>query len=320
MPGKHARQAPDVWIRPRPRKTQRVSAQPMPLTFWKAIRQSLHGVLQDFWQDSFLPWVDRSSFALQRHLRALPGRIRNFRSRLQREWVPSLAPTVGRAIRRMAPRFGDRNHVAFKTWTGISAMVMFVTTATPANAVTNSDLLAWSVIHIDTQSFRVPVGFAEMISRQKYEIVDFYNYPGKGNRYFKQWLAEDQPTVDDLVRRNRNVEFDRFEASILSLTAVGIPYVFGGDSPLGFDCSGFVRHIYAHYGISLPHSVSAIDRIGKTVSAAKAEAGDLVIWNDDSHMGIYIGANMIVHAPRPGSRVEYRELWDSNVHFVRISK
>lgn len=78
--------------------------------------------------------------------------------------------------------------------------------------------------------------------------------------------------------------------------------------------------MYAHFGIDLPHSVSAIDAVGKRVPASKAQAGDLVIWNDHSHMGIYLGDNELVHAPRPGSQVESRDLWDTNVHFVRISK
>ncbi|MBF4574570.1 C40 family peptidase [Frondihabitans sp. VKM Ac-2883] len=103
-----------------------------------------------------------------------------------------------------------------------------------------------------------------------------------------------------------------------ALTYVGTPYVFGGATPAGFDCSGFVMYVYAQYGISLAHSVSAESAAGTTISQAEAEPGDIVVLNDGSHDGFYAGNGMILDAPKPGGRVSVRPLWTTDVHFVRF--
>ena len=103
-----------------------------------------------------------------------------------------------------------------------------------------------------------------------------------------------------------------------ALQYVGTPYVFGGATPAGFDCSGFVMFVYAQYGISLPHSVGAQGRAGTTISKAEAQPGDLVVFNDGSHDGFYAGNGMILDAPKPGGFVSVRPLWTSAVHYVRL--
>lgn len=76
---------------------------------------------------------------------------------------------------------------------------------------------------------------------------------------------------------------------------VGNPYVWGGTSLTnGADCSGFVMSVFAHFGISLPHSSAAMQGCGKEVSYANAQPGDLICYS--GHVGIYMGGGMIVHA------------------------
>lgn len=76
---------------------------------------------------------------------------------------------------------------------------------------------------------------------------------------------------------------------------VGNPYVWGGTSLTeGADCSGFVMSVFAHFGISLPHSSAALQGCGKEVSYANAKPGDLICYS--GHVGIYMGGGMIVHA------------------------
>lgn len=76
---------------------------------------------------------------------------------------------------------------------------------------------------------------------------------------------------------------------------VGNPYVWGGTSlTQGADCSGFVMSVFAHFGISLPHSSAALQGCGKEVSYANAQPGDLICYS--GHVGIYMGGGMIVHA------------------------
>ncbi len=99
----------------------------------------------------------------------------------------------------------------------------------------------------------------------------------------------------------------------------GVPYVFGGADPSGFDCSGFIMYVYAQYGVSLPHSVHQQDAIGTPITEAQAQPGDVVVFNDDSHDGFYGGNGMILHAPYPGASVREQPLWSSDVHFIRFS-
>lgn len=103
-----------------------------------------------------------------------------------------------------------------------------------------------------------------------------------------------------------------------ALQYVGTPYVFGGATPSGFDCSGFIMYVYSQYGISLPHSVTRQDAMGTPISAAEAQPGDVVIFNDGSHDGFYAGNGMILDAPKPGGSVSVRPLWTSAVHYVRF--
>ena len=78
------------------------------------------------------------------------------------------------------------------------------------------------------------------------------------------------------------------------------PYVYGGTSLTnGADCSGFTLSVYAHFGISLPHSATAQSYYGTEVSLSELEPGDLLFYGTDGdigHVGIYTGGGMIVHA------------------------
>ena len=84
---------------------------------------------------------------------------------------------------------------------------------------------------------------------------------------------------------------------------IGAPYKYGGTSPnTGFDCSGFVGHVFRHtLGIDLPHNSDEISRIGQTIGTGSLRAGDLVFFNTlhrkFSHVGIYLGDDRFIHAP-----------------------
>ena len=90
----------------------------------------------------------------------------------------------------------------------------------------------------------------------------------------------------------------RIVQSGLNLT--GVPYVFGGTSPGGFDCSGFVRYVFSGSGIALPRTADAQFEAGEPVSLSRLQPGDLVFYTTyaegPSHNGIYIGDGKFVHA------------------------
>jgi cell wall-associated NlpC family hydrolase len=90
---------------------------------------------------------------------------------------------------------------------------------------------------------------------------------------------------------------------------VGVRYSYGGVSPRsGFDCSGFTRFVYAHFGIVLPHYSGAQFSRGRRVSRARLRPGDLVFFDGLGHVGMYIGRGRFIHAPHTGTRVSIDSL------------
>ena len=89
---------------------------------------------------------------------------------------------------------------------------------------------------------------------------------------------------------------------------LGTPYVWGGASPSGFDCSGFVMYVYAQMGVSLPHSSYAQYGAGVGVSQDQLEPGDLVFFDGLGHVGIYIGGGQFIHSPHTGDVVKVSSL------------
>lgn len=88
-----------------------------------------------------------------------------------------------------------------------------------------------------------------------------------------------------------------------ALTYRGVPYVWGGTSPYGFDCSGLVQYVYRQYGISLPRVSQAQMHCGVGVNANQMKPGDLVIYGGGVHVAIYIGNGQVVHALNPETGV-----------------
>lgn len=96
---------------------------------------------------------------------------------------------------------------------------------------------------------------------------------------------------------------------------VGTPYVSGGTTPAGFDCSGFVSYVYAHFGISLPRSSGAYYGVGTRVSSP--QPGDIIV--SPGHVGLYAGPGLQIDAPRPGKTIQFRGIWQSNPTYVRVT-
>jgi peptidoglycan DL-endopeptidase CwlO len=90
----------------------------------------------------------------------------------------------------------------------------------------------------------------------------------------------------------------------IAMQYLGIPYVYGGSSPSGFDCSGFVMYVYSKVGVSLPHNAAAQYGVGTPVDRSQLQPGDLVFFNGLGHNGIYVGGGSFIHSPHTGDVVK----------------
>ena len=104
------------------------------------------------------------------------------------------------------------------------------------------------------------------------------------------------------------------ELVMYAVSLAETPYHYGGNSPdNGFDCSGFVDHVFSHaLGIPLPRTTSELSRMGIPISKNHLRPGDLVFYNTQhspySHVGIYVGDNKFVHAPKTGSHIKVEKM------------
>lgn len=104
---------------------------------------------------------------------------------------------------------------------------------------------------------------------------------------------------------------------------IGTPYVYGGSTPAGFDCSGFIMYCYAKAGISLTHNAQAQYNQTKSVSTKDMKKGDLVFFGGSTgnitHVGIYVGNGKFIHSPQTGEYVRIDSL-SSRSNFVGATR
>lgn len=104
------------------------------------------------------------------------------------------------------------------------------------------------------------------------------------------------------------------QAVDLAKTFMGVPYVWGGEGPKGFDCSGLVKYVYGKLGVDLPHYTVTQAQKGTPVDRGDLQPGDVIFFckNKETgflhHVGIYVGDNSFIHAPQTGDVVKVSKL------------
>ncbi|MFH5824897.1 C40 family peptidase [Georgenia sp. AZ-5] len=104
---------------------------------------------------------------------------------------------------------------------------------------------------------------------------------------------------------------------------LGVPYVWGGESLAegGLDCSGLVQLVFSELGVTMPRVARQQMNEGQEIpSLAQARPGDLIVTRGGAHIGIYIGDNKMLHAPRPGEDVQIRELFETDATIDTIRR
>jgi cell wall-associated NlpC family hydrolase len=112
----------------------------------------------------------------------------------------------------------------------------------------------------------------------------------------------------------------RAQVIFTAMQMVGVPYLWGGSTPAGFDCSGLVQYAYSNAGLQLPRTAADQFAAATPLTIEDAVAGDLLFFNDrsrTSHVAIYLGEGRFVHAPNGGNHVSLDDLQTSywRTHF-----
>ena len=115
-----------------------------------------------------------------------------------------------------------------------------------------------------------------------------------GEETYARLLGKNMPQIS----RGSNYIYRRVIQNAMQY--LGVPYVWGGTSPYGFDCSGYVQYVYANAGVSLPRTADVQYEVGTPISRGNLIPGDLVFFSTytygASHVGIYVGEGSFIHA------------------------
>ena len=253
----------------------------------------------------------------------------------------AIARMEARALKRekalarpIAPLSGNRrlrSNSTFRTAiTMLTASGLFATVALPAYAY-DPEIAAMARLTTTSQADieqtdgtqNLTVAAANTIKFVRGEYASANAESVLRQQTLNNYLAYSGPTAAEFVKNPPYSAISSEQVLQVAAKYVGTPYIFGGSNPRGFDCSGLIMFVYSQFGVPLPHSVTGQARLGIKIAPSDALPGDLVVYNDHGHSGIYAGNGQMYHAPQRGDYVKLgviNSLAEAGGHyFVRLA-
>ncbi len=185
------------------------------------------------------------------------------------------------------------------------------------SATRNYTLIVGAVLSDGSEVFSLPLDFTYKAKVIPTPAPERYHYDvTTGTSNFTEHRYENKPESNNNIYTAPSSKAQ----GVLDTAAqyLGVPYLWGGTTPSGFDCSGFVQYVMRQNGISITRTTyTQWDNDGTYVSRSELQPGDLVYFGDSSaphHVGIYVGDGQYIHSPRTGDVVKYASL-DSRKDF-----
>jgi cell wall-associated NlpC family hydrolase len=117
---------------------------------------------------------------------------------------------------------------------------------------------------------------------------------------------------------SQGIDVNRAQKAIeAAYSELGKPYIWGAVGPDGFDCSGLMQHVWGAAGVMLPRTSQEQAGAGQTIALSDIQPGDLVVYfAGRTHVGMYVGNGLIIHAPRPGSAVQFASVTSMPINTI----
>ncbi len=204
-----------------------------------------------------------------------------------------------------------------KTFVGAMVLMLLLT----VTAFAESRFVTASVLNIRSQPSTDCSVVAQVMKGTELELLDVTNAEWAKVKYgsyqgyvARRYLAMGRVVDVDLGSRSgKRPETTSFGQSVVDYAKqfIGTPYVYGGSSPSGFDCSGLVKYVYSNFGVNLTRTSYSQVNEGTYVARENLQPGDLVFFASSGsvhHVGIYVSDGNFIHAPKPGTTVRIETL------------